>query len=94
MGRPCHAGFTRDRRAVLAKRAALLRCQRHECPVLPRSALQDAVSAGGPLLAVLGFLLLPLVWSVPEALVTAGAQGAVDLAAAAAPQQEFRCGWL
>ena len=33
--------------------------------------LQDAVSAGGPLLAILGFLILPLVWSVPEALITA-----------------------
>jgi len=33
--------------------------------------LQDAVSAGGPLLAILGFLLLPLIWSVPEALITA-----------------------
>ncbi len=32
---------------------------------------QDAISSGGPLLAVLGFLILPLVWSVPEALVTA-----------------------
>jgi hypothetical protein len=31
------------------------------------------VSAGAPLLAVLGFVILPLVWSVPEALVTAGA---------------------
>jgi len=29
------------------------------------------VSAGGPLLTVLGFLILPLIWSVPEALVTA-----------------------
>lgn len=33
--------------------------------------LKDAVSAGGPLLAILGFLILPLVWSVPEALITA-----------------------
>ena len=32
---------------------------------------QDAVSTGGPLLALLGFIVLPLVWSVPEALVTA-----------------------
>lgn len=32
---------------------------------------EDAVSAGGPLLAILGFLLLPLIWSVPEALITA-----------------------
>jgi amino acid transporter len=33
--------------------------------------IEDAVSSGGPLLAVLGFLTLPLAWSVPEALVTA-----------------------
>lgn len=32
---------------------------------------QEAVSDGGPLLAVLGFLILPLIWSVPEALITA-----------------------
>ncbi|KAJ9529358.1 hypothetical protein QJQ45_013786 [Haematococcus lacustris] len=32
---------------------------------------EDAVSAAGPLLTVLGFIILPLVWSVPEALVTA-----------------------
>lgn len=38
---------------------------------LLRVDLQDAVSAGGPLLAILGFLILPLVWSVPEALITA-----------------------
>lgn len=36
------------------------------CPV------QDAVSKGAPLLALLGFILLPIIWSVPEALVTAG----------------------
>ncbi|KAI3434372.1 hypothetical protein D9Q98_002451 [Chlorella vulgaris] len=33
--------------------------------------IEDAVSKGAPLLAVLGFIILPLVWSVPEALVTA-----------------------
>lgn len=32
---------------------------------------QDAVTSGGPLLTVLGFLILPLIWSVPEALITA-----------------------
>ena len=35
------------------------------------AAGQDAVSSGGPLLAVLGFCILPLLWSVPEALITA-----------------------
>lgn len=33
--------------------------------------VEDAVGAGGPMLAIAGFCLLPLVWSVPEALVTA-----------------------
>lgn len=30
-----------------------------------------AVKAAGPLLAILGFLIFPLIWSIPEALVTA-----------------------
>ncbi|XP_002986451.2 probable polyamine transporter At3g19553 [Selaginella moellendorffii] len=33
--------------------------------------VEDSVGAGGPLLAILGFLILPFFWSVPEALVTA-----------------------
>lgn len=33
--------------------------------------MQDAVLAAGPLLCLLGFLIMPLVWSVPEALITA-----------------------
>lgn len=33
--------------------------------------LQDAVKAAGPLLAILGFTILPFVWSVPEALICA-----------------------
>ncbi|KAJ3674339.1 hypothetical protein LUZ60_004955 [Juncus effusus] len=34
--------------------------------------VEDSVSAGGgPLLSLLGFLLLPLLWSLPEALITA-----------------------
>jgi len=32
---------------------------------------EDAVSSGGALLTILGFLILPWVWSVPEALITA-----------------------
>lgn len=32
---------------------------------------EPAVKAGGPFFALLGFILFPLVWSVPEALVTA-----------------------
>jgi hypothetical protein len=38
---------------------------------MPHVRSQDAVIAGGPLLCVLGFIILPLIWSVPEALVTA-----------------------
>lgn len=33
--------------------------------------MQDAVGSGGPLLAIIGFAVLPLIWSVPEALITA-----------------------
>lgn len=33
--------------------------------------VEDSVGAAGPLLAILGFLLLPFLWSLPEALVTA-----------------------
>ncbi|WVY93085.1 hypothetical protein V8G54_032173 [Vigna mungo] len=33
--------------------------------------VEDTVQAAGPLLALLGFLLFPLIWSVPEALITA-----------------------
>jgi hypothetical protein len=30
---------------------------------------EDAVGAAGPLLAMIGFLLMPFVWGVPESLV-------------------------
>lgn len=33
--------------------------------------VEDSVRAGGPLLTILGFIIFPLLWSVPEALVTA-----------------------
>ncbi|KAL8266838.1 hypothetical protein R6Q59_004182 [Mikania micrantha] len=33
--------------------------------------VEDSVKAAGPLLALTGFLLFPLIWSVPEALITA-----------------------
>ncbi|KAK9126316.1 hypothetical protein Scep_015162 [Stephania cephalantha] len=32
---------------------------------------EPAVKAGGPLLAILGFLIFPFIWSIPEALITA-----------------------
>ncbi|KAL3621376.1 hypothetical protein CASFOL_036288 [Castilleja foliolosa] len=33
--------------------------------------VEDSVQAAGPLLALLGFIIFPFIWSVPEALVTA-----------------------
>ncbi len=32
---------------------------------------QDALNAAGPLLCILGFVVFPLIWSIPEALMTA-----------------------
>ncbi|KAH0456986.1 hypothetical protein IEQ34_014893 [Dendrobium chrysotoxum] len=33
--------------------------------------IEDTVGAAGPLLAIIGFLIFPLIWSIPEALITA-----------------------
>ncbi|KAL0736520.1 hypothetical protein Bca4012_012730 [Brassica carinata] len=33
--------------------------------------IEDTVKAAGPLLAILGFIVFPFVWSIPEALITA-----------------------
>lgn len=33
--------------------------------------VEDSVRASGPLLALLGFLIFPFIWSIPEALITA-----------------------
>ncbi|KAJ0964430.1 hypothetical protein J5N97_029552 [Dioscorea zingiberensis] len=33
--------------------------------------IEDSVQAAGPLLAILGFLVFPFIWSIPEALITA-----------------------
>eukprot|EP00241_Pyramimonas_parkeae_P002912 CAMPEP_0114259038 /NCGR_PEP_ID=MMETSP0058-20121206/19665_1 /TAXON_ID=36894 /ORGANISM="Pyramimonas parkeae, CCMP726" /LENGTH=518 /DNA_ID=CAMNT_0001374029 /DNA_START=233 /DNA_END=1789 /DNA_ORIENTATION=- len=33
--------------------------------------IEESVSSGGPLFAILGFVVLPLVWAVPEALIAA-----------------------
>ncbi|MQL97399.1 hypothetical protein Taro_030094 [Colocasia esculenta] len=33
--------------------------------------VEDSVQAAGPLLALVGFLVFPLIWSIPEALITA-----------------------
>eukprot|EP00755_Sulcionema_specki_P028148 Sspe_Gene.89280::Locus_61074_Transcript_1_1_Confidence_1.000_Length_1660::g.89280::m.89280 len=43
--------------------------------------VEAAVSAGGPLLTLSGFLILPLVWALPEALVTAELSSAFPEAA-------------
>lgn len=40
------------------------------CCVLSR-AVQDSVRYGGPTFALIGLLILPVIWSIPEALVTA-----------------------
>lgn len=33
--------------------------------------IEDSVRAAGPLLAILGFIIFPFIWSIPEALITA-----------------------
>jgi hypothetical protein len=33
--------------------------------------MERAVKSGGPMFAILGFIIFPLIWSIPEALVTA-----------------------
>lgn len=33
--------------------------------------IEDSVQAGGPLLAIVGFVVFPFIWSIPEALITA-----------------------
>jgi hypothetical protein len=55
--------------SLLSRRA---RAAPPACARLPPSLLpQDAVAAAGPLLVILGFIVFPLIWSVPEALITA-----------------------
>ncbi|XP_024371692.1 probable polyamine transporter At3g19553 isoform X1 [Physcomitrium patens] len=64
--------------------------------------LEDSVRAGGPLLALLGFIIVPFVWSIPEALVTAELATAfpknggfvVWISAAFGPFWGFQEGWL
>lgn len=50
--------------------------------------MEPAVKAAGPAVALLGFLVMPLVWSLPEALMTAGPSPAAapTRVALAAPQ--------
>lgn len=64
--------------------------------------LEDCVRAGGPLLALLGFIILPFMWCIPEALVTAELATAfpknggfvVWTTAAYGPFWGFQQGWL
>lgn len=64
--------------------------------------LEDSVRAGGPLLALLGFSIIPFVWCIPEALVTAELATAfpknggfvVWTSAAFGPFWGFQEGWL
>ena len=46
-------------------------CPHLNGPCMDGMPRQDAVNAAGPLLCILGFILFPLIWSVPEALMTA-----------------------
>ncbi|KAB1200655.1 hypothetical protein CJ030_MR0G006683 [Morella rubra] len=64
--------------------------------------VEDSVKAGGPLLALLGFLLFPLIWSIPEALITAemgtmfpeNGGYVVWVASALGPYWGFQQGWM
>ncbi|KAL9230754.1 hypothetical protein vseg_006066 [Gypsophila vaccaria] len=63
---------------------------------------EDTVRAAGPLLALVGFLVVPLVWSVPEALITAELSTmfpenggfVVWVSAALGPYWGFQQGWM
>ncbi|XP_027360804.1 probable polyamine transporter At1g31830 isoform X2 [Abrus precatorius] len=64
--------------------------------------VEDTVQAAGPLLALLGFLLFPLIWSVPEALITAemgtmfpeNSGYVVWVSSALGPYWGFQQGWM
>ncbi|KAI8553976.1 hypothetical protein RHMOL_Rhmol05G0060600 [Rhododendron molle] len=64
--------------------------------------VEGSVKAASPLLALLGFLLLPFVWSVPEALITAelgtmfpkNAGYVVWVSSALGPFWGFQLGWM
>lgn len=64
--------------------------------------VEDSVQAAGPLLALLGFLIVPLVWSVPEALITAelgtmfpeNGGYVVWVSSALGPYWGFQQGWM
>jgi amino acid transporter len=64
--------------------------------------VEDAVGAAGPLLALVGFLVFPFIWSVPEALITAemgtmfpeNGGYVVWVSAALGPYWGFQQGWM
>jgi amino acid transporter len=64
--------------------------------------VEDTVGAAGPLLALLGFLVFPFIWSVPEALITAemgtmfpeNGGYVVWVSAALGPYWGFQQGWV
>ncbi|OMO52007.1 Amino acid/polyamine transporter I [Corchorus capsularis] len=64
--------------------------------------VEDSVHAAGPLLALLGFLVFPFIWSIPEALITAemgtmfpeNGGYVVWVASALGPYWGFQQGWM
>lgn len=64
--------------------------------------VEDSVQAAGPLLALLGFLVFPFIWSVPEALITAemgtmfpeNGGYVVWVSAGVGPYWGFQQGWM
>ncbi|XP_028755986.1 probable polyamine transporter At1g31830 isoform X2 [Neltuma alba] len=64
--------------------------------------IEDTVQAAGPLLALLGFLVFPFIWSVPEALITAemgtmfpeNGGYVVWVSSALGPYWAFQQGWM
>ncbi|CAL5054849.1 unnamed protein product [Urochloa decumbens] len=64
--------------------------------------IEDSVGAAGPLLAIAGFLVLPIIWSIPEALITAelgtmfpeNGGYVVWVSAALGPYWGFQQGWM
>ncbi|XP_010538333.1 PREDICTED: probable polyamine transporter At1g31830 isoform X2 [Tarenaya hassleriana] len=64
--------------------------------------VEDSVNAAGPLLALLGFLIFPFIWSVPEALITAemgtmfpeNGGYVIWVSSALGPYWGFQQGWM
>ncbi|CAL5201907.1 unnamed protein product [Lathyrus oleraceus] len=63
---------------------------------------EDAVQAAGPLLTLLGFIIFPIIWSIPEALITAemgtmfpeNSGYVVWVSSALGPYWGFQQGWM